>query len=294
MQDTSVRPRSLKELNQLLFDTGFRRLSRQELDVVRATNGALDKIIQTAVQVSEVNDQGSRVRMQKILSWIGTEIMNREAEAGQAGSHPAADGNAQAGESRPTRSQAAEASTLARPAPQSNQQRASDAEPAGQERYGNIDTVIAGEAIVQTKIYGGKGVMQFEVVRPMSTKRSAITLMIEGTKGANKQYNWSNKVVLQCTPEEVVQLAAVLHGIIGQCKFANHGLKNDKAFEIINQGESFFMKIWSGDKDSMASVPMPRQWAGTLGLMVMSAVKRMYPGQSTSDILTSLRRTLVA
>lgn len=296
---TRERPSSMSQLNELLSRIGMRPVNQQE--VVMAKNlGKLDRLIDVSLSVERNRSPETLQELQKLMSWLSSQVTNQAIErsrwaAAQEPEIPAQRPQApQNRQTPPPRRDAWPQAPRDRRGPQQGQ--AAGACQVGrnsvEDRFGQIDVVQAGEAIVQTKVFGGKGAFQFEVVRNNAGRRTNLALMIEAARGENKVYEWANKIVLQCTPEEVVQLVAVLHGLAPACKFNNHGPKNDKGFEILNQGANFFLKAWTGEQNSMVAVPMPRQWAATLGLMLTSLVKRLFPGQSTQDILTTLGRTL--
>lgn len=67
------------------------------------------------------------------------------------------------------------------------------------------------------------------------------------TDKPGKAYDWSKKLIIQLTADEVPQLLAVLYGFAPNAQFSNHGQSKVKWMSLENQEKSIYMR--AGDKD---------------------------------------------
>jgi hypothetical protein len=73
--------------------------------------------------------------------------------------------------------------------------------------------------------------------------------------GAGGGYDWSHKLVLQLTPEEMPGLIATLMGITPSVRFGHHGAGRDKFVEVRRQEGG--LVIVTGERALSYSVPVP-------------------------------------
>ena len=119
-----------------------------------------------------------------------------------------------------------------------------------------------GQDRVQCKAYGTRAAI---TVEPAETEAGIPTVRFEfaPTLGASatahpavddsatdkpgNTYDWSKKLIIQLTADEVPQLLAVLYGFAPSAQFSNHGQSKVKWMSLENQDKSIFMR--AGDKD---------------------------------------------
>lgn len=101
-------------------------------------------------------------------------------------------------------------------------------------------------------VYGGSGALYFVLDE---TRAGANTIAIDGTKGANKQYNWKEKVRLQITRGDLPSMAAVFFGLTPECELSNYGADNTKRLSVKNQGNKFFLNM-SAKGSAQIAVPI--------------------------------------
>lgn len=169
----------------------------------------------------------------------------------------------------------------------------------GEARGEVVDTVTGevirrgpGGGVSQIKVYAGKGAMQFEVTEPRDTRKMPLTLRVEACKGANKQYAWNAKLLMNLSLEELQQLVALVHGFIPHVRFANHGAESDRTLEITAQGNQLFARMSTKEQGSLIAVPIPAPWVGSIGLLALRVLKASFPGLSANELLVSLRATV--
>lgn len=96
-------------------------------------------------------------------------------------------------------------------------------------------------------VYGKKAAV---TVEPDTTRRGRATVAIDGAvaKGGG-HFDWASKVRVQLTPNELVELTAVLLGVLDECRFDNRGDHGEKGLSLERQGEGnqarFFLRVFA-------------------------------------------------
>ena len=104
------------------------------------------------------------------------------------------------------------------------------------------------------------------------------------TDKPGKAYDWSKKLIIQLTADEVPQLLAVLYGFAPSAQFSNHGQSKVKWMSLENQEKSIYMR--AGDKDVpilVIPVSSPNSIMQIANIAILVARKR-YHGLTTDDI----------
>jgi len=134
-------------------------------------------------------------------------------------------------------------------------------------------------------VYGGKGALCFE---EDETKNGFHTIAIDAaTSTGPKQYDWANKIRIQLTREELPVLLAVMLGVLPQCEYKNHGTQNNKGFSVQDQGNQYFVRVFS--PEGVRAVPMTPEDAFRVTAMLIKQMRKNYEGLETGDILTLVR-----
>ena len=108
-------------------------------------------------------------------------------------------------------------------------------------------------------VYGGSGAICFQVSLPDPNGEHPPVwgIHIEGAKGANRVYQWQDKINLRFNEGELPFFLGVLFGYLPKFEGNSHGPKNDKFFSIENQGDKFFVKVGQGSKENLKCVSVP-------------------------------------
>lgn len=149
----------------------------------------------------------------------------------------------------------------------------------------------------EIKCYGKSSALNF---CPDKTEQGFITVRIEGAdlKDANsKKFDWENKLILQVTKAEILDLAAVMLGYKGKCTYSNHGqnsmvtgqAKQSKGFEAEIQGLNVFFKVFGGGKRTKA-VPIPLIDAMQVGHMIINLYADNHRGLGCEVVLETLKQ----
>lgn len=137
-------------------------------------------------------------------------------------------------------------------------------------------------------VYGGKAALCWDVDK---TKNGDYTLRLEAAKAVGeRQYDWSNKITIQLTRDELPCVAAVFLGILPKAEGKNHGVgdQQGKGFEIEHQGNKLFVKVFAPQKPPCA-VPVSPEDAFTVASLLVRQIRKGKPWLSGNDIMTMLR-----
>ena len=152
-------------------------------------------------------------------------------------------------------------------------------------------------------VYGNKAALDVKVSSKI--KRSEIgivdengrdarfhTLMLElAPASGNRQYNWSNKVAIQLTRDELPLVIGVFFGWLNKVKFSNHGLPSEaqkKWFSIEHQQLKVFYSAGVANGVNGA-LPIPLTSASQIGLVALESYCKNYPGVDTNTVLGTIK-----
>ena len=267
----------------------------------------------TALQKAHVDD-GARRFLETLIPSVkndpapaqpASQPPQQQAQPPQQQSQPSAPpqggGNPQPSQNAQGLAQPREQRRNAAPAPQSyNQQRESNPPsqnnggqaqgaqnrnaPAQQSRQGQ-----SGEReFVSHHVYGGKAALCWDVDQ---TKNGDHTIRLEATKAiGERKYDWSSKITIQLTRDELPCVAAVFLGILPRTEGRNHGIgdQQGKGFEIEHQGNKLFIKVFAPNKPPCA-VPVSPEDAFTVASLLVRQIRKGKPWLSGNDIMSMLR-----
>ena len=136
-------------------------------------------------------------------------------------------------------------------------------------------------------VYGSKGALCFE---PDETRGGVHTICMDAADANGpKQYNWQNKLRVQLTRDELLQVTAVLFGFLPRCDGKNHGEDNSKGFTLEDQGDKLFLRVFAKGHGVKAVPIFPEDAFYVAGLFLGQLMKNM-PWLSSNEILATLQR----
>jgi hypothetical protein len=148
----------------------------------------------------------------------------------------------------------------------------------------------ADNEFVSRHVYGGKGSLCFNNSITRSGKCHTISLDGANATGP-KTYNWSEKISVQLTEQELPMVVALFLGYRNKVEYSNHGESNNKGFSFERQeGGKIFAKVWAKDKGQRAVPIMPSDvfWVGN---MMYQQLKKNLPEIGDTALLAMLRAT---
>lgn len=136
-------------------------------------------------------------------------------------------------------------------------------------------------------VYGQRGALCFE---PDETRAGVNTICIDAADSTGpKQYDWSNKLRVQLTRDELLHFTAVLFGFLSKAEGKNHGEDNSKGFSIEDQGDKLFVRVFTKGHNIKA-VPMFPEDAFYVAGLFMRQLKLNMPWMTGAEILGMLQR----
>ena len=108
---------------------------------------------------------------------------------------------------------------------------------------------------------------------------------------APQSYNWSEKIRVQCTPEELLNVVSVLLGLLPHCEYSAHGTEHDKGFNLTHQETSIFCRVFAKNQ-GVRAVPIPLEDAFVVAALGVRQIQQSMPWLDTTGLLALLRRTV--
>lgn len=139
------------------------------------------------------------------------------------------------------------------------------------------------------KIFGQKAALTIE---EDITQGGFHTIAIDAASmTAPKQYDWTNKIRIQVTRNELPALLSVFLGIISAVEYKNHGPENNKGFAFEDQGDKIFGKVFS--KEGVRALPITPEDSYFMSMIMARQLAKNYPVTSLSEIMAMLRATMI-
>ena len=134
-------------------------------------------------------------------------------------------------------------------------------------------------------VYGKKAAVTVEAD---TTRRGRATVAIDGAvaKGGG-HFDWGSKVRVQLTPNELVELTAVLLGALDECRFDNRGDHGEKGLSLERQGQGsqarFFLRVFARGA-SPCAVPISAPDALWIVGLCTSQLRASFPWMDQPNI----------
>ena len=139
------------------------------------------------------------------------------------------------------------------------------------------------------KVFGKNAALTIE---EDSTQGGFHTIAIDAASASgSKQYDWTKKIRVQVTRNELPAVLAVFLGIIPNVEFKNHGTDNNKGFAFENQGDKIFGKVFS--KEGVRALLITPEDCFYISMLLGRQMQKNFPGSTMADIVAMLRSTMV-
>lgn len=161
-----------------------------------------------------------------------------------------------------------------------------------QKQGNDFDPDIApGGKFYSIKVHGGKAAVEFKAD---TTRKGVKTIRIEAAQGANKQFNWADKISIQLTHTGLIDIISAFLFIRQVVELKHYGAKNDKSIKVEyqqdNQGAGrLFVQVFQSGK-SMLGVPVPINEAVRIGQFALDQYLKNYDRLSADVVLRHLQR----
>ncbi|WP_197513429.1 hypothetical protein [Acidihalobacter aeolianus] len=274
---------SLEQFNWYIGLAGFKEISQAQLDHARALTQP-ERLDEAALKASDSTN--AKTYMKRVMEAIGVRL--------QAGVPPAAAPSSKPAQARPSQQPVERATTAVVPPP------VSTGAPCRTESPTEPDAPLSTSADEGRKeyglsmhVYGGSAALCFEEdeTRGSERKDGVATLQIHAAKATGvRQYNWTNKIIIQLTRNELPIVAAIFLGLMKACEFKSHGPDKDKGFSIDHQVEKIFIKVWR--KGMSCAVPVELPDAYHVSTLLMRQLQKNAPWLSAGEVMSLLRGTV--
>lgn len=140
-------------------------------------------------------------------------------------------------------------------------------------------------------IYGSTAALAIEHATTRDGGRSCVQVEAAAANGTRPGYMWQEKIALQLTEHEVLELIATLCGDQQRATFRHHGPDRDKSVDVVAQGdrESFLVAVRRGATSRV--IPVPKFHAFRIVALAVETVVANEPMFSSRDVL-AMARTL--
>ena len=138
-------------------------------------------------------------------------------------------------------------------------------------------------------VYGKQAALYFS---EDTTRSGQPTLMLEAAlASAPQSYNWPEKIRIQFTPEELLNVVSVLLNLLPHCEYSAHGPEHDKGFSLTHQGNSIFCRVFAKNQ-KVRAVPISMEDAFRVAALGIRQIQQSTPWLDTTSLLALLRRTI--
>lgn len=138
-------------------------------------------------------------------------------------------------------------------------------------------------------VYGGKAALCWNVDE---TRAGEPTIRLEAARSiGERKYDWSTKIGIQFTRDELTVTLAVLTGALDKVEGKNHGIGDQagKGFEIVDQGKNFFVRVFAPNAGACA-VPMTPEDAFTVCSILLKQMQQGKPWLNAQDLIALAHR----
>jgi len=157
------------------------------------------------------------------------------------------------------------------------------------DRSHQVPTLTENRARDAFHIYGGTAAL---TVSPGRNKAAQAVVFIDAAEASQpRQYDWSNKITLMLTPEEMIIALAVVTGSAPSASFKHHGKGKDKSLQIEHQGQNVFFKV--GQANLARAIPAGPADAFKFAALLTAQIKSNVPDGARQDVTQLIRSTVV-
>lgn len=151
--------------------------------------------------------------------------------------------------------------------------------------------MVPGGKYYSIKVHGGKAAIEFKTD---TTRKGVKTIRIEAAQGANKKFNWTDKISIQLTHTGLIDIISAFLFIKPVVELKHYGANNDKSIKVEYQqgrqgGGKLFVQVSQIGKN-MLGVPVPINEAVRIGQFALDQYLKNYDRLSADVVLKHLQR----
>lgn len=139
--------------------------------------------------------------------------------------------------------------------------------------------------IQSAHLYGGKAAFCFTKCTTQTGGYPTVSIdAARAVPGAERSYDWKNKVIFQLTVGELPLVYGVFSGAFPELSLVGHGKANNKSLTIKDQEGKYFLSMQFGREPSIA-IPATAKDTFRVMIMLLEQMKANAEGLDTRDVL---------
>lgn len=136
------------------------------------------------------------------------------------------------------------------------------------------------------KVHASKAAVEFKAD---ITRKGVITIRIEAASGANKSYDWKNKISIQLTQLGLIEFLCAFLFIKESIELKHYGAKNDKSLKVQYQEGKLFVQVSQKGK-KLCGVPIPINEAVRIGQFALDSYLKNFDNISAEFAVQNFNR----
>jgi hypothetical protein len=141
--------------------------------------------------------------------------------------------------------------------------------------------------------YGKSAAIEFVCDETRKQQINTITMHAASTRPAGERgYDWDNKTIIQLPRNELLDVVAIMLGMIPRGEFDQTGLHSAKSYTVEHQNEKVFFMVMERGKPIRAVGLCPEDTYQVVALF-LKQLKNNSPWMTTSEIIDLIEMTVV-
>ncbi|MGO3786266.1 MAG: hypothetical protein ACTJFX_08585 [Pseudoalteromonas prydzensis] len=138
------------------------------------------------------------------------------------------------------------------------------------------------------KVHGGSAAVE---IKADVTRKGFKTIRVESAKGANKKFNWDQKVSLQLTATGLIEFLNAFLLIKAEIELKHYGVNNDKSLKVSFQKDKLFVQV-SQKGSGFIGTPVPMLDVIRIGQFALDQYLKNYENLSADVVISHLKRAV--
>ena len=141
--------------------------------------------------------------------------------------------------------------------------------------------------------YGKSAAIEFVCDETRKQQINTISMHAASTRSAGERgYDWDNKTIIQLPRNELLDVVAIMLGMLPKGEFNQTGLHSSKSYTVEDQDEKVFFMVMERGKPIRAVGLCPEDTYQVVALF-LKQLKKNSPWMTTSEIIDLIEMTVV-
>ena len=141
----------------------------------------------------------------------------------------------------------------------------------------------------QLKIYGRRAALTIEATATRTDAYPTLSIEAAEKTGERKAFDWSRKITVQLTRQELPPFVAALLGLSGAFEAKYHGPGRNKGIVLERQAANLYLKV--SEAGRVIGVPIGYADGVHLTAFALERLKACHPSLDSQSLLTILKHT---